>query len=130
FDADDPLRHGVSPPSDLPGEAFTSFGDLVRSPDARQAWTRRDEGVERARYEIWSDRPRPTQERTEDGSEGSRLWVRRDDLRGFLTERQMDLICEVHIDRHITSRYSSQGDERQHKAFHRILVLRRGGTIE
>ncbi len=134
FDKHDPLRHRVRRLERTAGRTATAALKLRLMPAGSSWWSERTARTSFV-YETWCDCP----ERYENdrsapiqGSSGWRLWARASDLQLFLSEKGMDLICEVQVERRTHSEYLGPyaREEEKHKTFDRILLCRRDGTIE
>jgi hypothetical protein len=133
FDRRDPLKHDAAPLGRVPGNSVSDLLCLHQQPGASLRWTRLNETEMSFVGESWSDFPETfTSYESLWGSSGWRLWIRARDLQDFLQQRQMDLICEVQIERRIDTDKQESWDPESKRPpiLDRVFLLRRDGRIE
>ena len=134
FDEGDPCRYDVGPVRVSPGADFATTFDLGRWPEDRPVWIPDGTNDPVMFYETWCDEPTVEEHgyrsrRTK--SEGWRLWARIEAVQGLLASTEMDMICEVNIDRRLKNEFDSLYDsETKRKTHDKVLLLRSSGEIE
>lgn len=133
FDRSDPLLHEVFPLSQEPGQILTEHLGLNKPSSAYKWHSRKMSGEVSFVGELWSDR----RERDDNGyqknsgTNGWRLWMRKEHLGVFLKDKQMHLIYEVKVNREIYDRFSYEREMTRQKKheFKAILVFDNSGYI-
>jgi len=132
IDKVDPLRDGVNGIGYSPGRnARKNLKHELRA-DGTMVWQKPMEDVSYL-YEQWSDGVEDDETHSSVVySHGERLWVSVETLREYLTKTGFDLIIDVGLDRRKGRRsYERVHQEKAAEArFDRLLLLRKGGTIE
>ena len=130
FSEHDPLRHQARPKGIEPGAAVAEYLGLALQEGSSTLWVAPD-GDRSFVYEVWSDLvDQDGDHRSAAGADGWRLWVNVRVLQRFLSFSDMDLVCEVRIDRETHPEYSQRYDERKRRTSHRVFVCRRDGQID
>lgn len=133
FDGRDPHRYEVSSIREAPGREVAKVLGLRPVMGTRPVWIDKT-GESAFRYVAWCDEPSPEDDQydTRTRSDGWSLSVSPAALKAHLTEKGMDLICKVSVDRRIRSEYnrSYDPDDKKKKTTFKIIILRADGTVE
>lgn len=133
FDREDPQRYQVGRLRCAPGRAVMQSLGLEMKKGTRPSWVRSSDGMPVFIYEAWCDEPAPEEEyaRRTLRSEGWRLWVAPDALQEFLMKKQMDLVCQIRVERSLRSEYGrSYEPNAKRNQTQKIFRLRSDGIIE
>jgi len=133
FDERDPLRYEVHRICRAPGREITALLKLVAKQGTTRAWLSMDTKTPAFVYETWCDEPERDQDYDSRAArcDGWRLWASPEAIKSLLMKSEMDLICEVEVDRRLRSEYHrSYEPETKKKTFHKILLLRADGSVE
>ena len=133
FDGRDPYRYEVGSIREAPGRDVTTVLGLRSVMGARPVWFDKN-GESAFRYVAWCDEPSPEDDQhdTRTRSDGWSLAISAAALKAYLTEKGMDLICKVGVDRRIRSEYNRfyDLDDKKKKSTFKIIILRADGSVE
>jgi len=133
FDRSDPLLHEVFPLSQEPGQILKEHLGLDKPSSAYKWHSRKMSGEVSFVGELWSD----SRERDDNGyqknngTNGWRLWMRKEHLAIFLKDIQMHLLYEVQVNREIYDRFSYERETTRQKEheFKAVLVFDNSGDM-
>ncbi len=133
FDRSDPLLHEAFALSQEPGQILTEYFGLDKSNCAYKWHSRKMSGGVSFFGELWSDRRERDDNgyQTNNGTNGWRLWMRKEHLLIFLKDKQMHLVYEVQVNREIYDRFSYEREttrKQEHKS-KSVLVFENNGSI-
>lgn len=133
FEESDPCRYEVGQVRVRPGKELTKMFGLMRQTCDGYVWICKRTREAAVIYEAWCDEP-PLEDdhyARRIRSDGWRLWARADLVQSYLSQKRMDLICEVQIDRRLRSEYSrSYESDAKKKTHEKILLFRADGALE
>jgi hypothetical protein len=131
FDDRDPLRHETGKIRSKPGAAIVKHLRLKQVGVNPVVWTTGEVAEATFIHEAWSDEPNEDERQSRyDRTEGWRLWARTDAVASFLAHQELDLICEVELDRRLEKEYSRSHDKTERKgSFHKAICFRANGAI-
>lgn len=125
FDRSDPLLHEVFPLSQEPGQILTEHLGLDRLNSTYKWHSRKMSGDVSFVGELWSDRRECDDNgyQKNNGTNGWRLWMRKEHLAIFLKEKQMHLVHEVQVNRVIYDRFAYERETTRQKKHECKLVM-------
>lgn len=132
FDDNDPFRYEVGQIHVIPGRKLAKSLRLVPRAGCQRTWICNDTGDVAFSYEAWCDEPSPEDDYypRRIRSSGWRLWAKVDKIQAFLTAGDLDLICEVQVERELRKEYGGAHESAEKEKTHiKILLLRSDGTI-
>ena len=133
FDRSDPLIHEVFPLSLEPGQILTEYFGLDKPSSAYKWHSRKMSGGVSFLGELWSDRRERDDNgyQKNNGTNGWRLWMRKEHLAIFLKDNEMHLVYDVQVNRDIYDPFSYARESTRQKEHEGkvILVFENNGTI-